>query len=109
LLSPIPTKAGGVRFPLEEYLENLIVKNWAHIDFCKDLVFFTDEDGTPGQQYATDVGIIDLLATTGKPGILWLSNSSVAAQIRRSSAKSSHTLTGSNEIQQRRIRTYVGL
>jgi hypothetical protein len=62
--------APGMRFPLEEYLENLIVKNWSQIDFCKDLELFVDEDGTPGQQYTTDVGIIDLLARDKKRGDL---------------------------------------
>jgi len=62
LVPALPPKLTGMTFPLEEYLENLIVKNWAHIEFCKDFAFFVDEDGTPGQQYTTDVGIIDLLA-----------------------------------------------
>lgn len=66
----VPATVPGMRFPLEEYLENLIVKNWAQIDFCKDLELFIDEDGTPGQQYTTDVGIIDLLARDKKRGDL---------------------------------------
>ena len=60
----------GMRFPLEEYLENLMVRNWQQIDFCKDLELFTDEDGALGQQYTTDVGIIDLLAREKKSGDL---------------------------------------
>jgi hypothetical protein len=52
----------SMQFPLEEYLENLIVKNWGSIDFGEDLELFIDEDGTPGQQYVTEVGIIDILA-----------------------------------------------
>jgi hypothetical protein len=52
----------SMQFPLEEYLENLMVKNWDSIDFGEDLELFTDEDGTPGQQYVTEVGIIDILA-----------------------------------------------
>ena len=64
----VPTKVAGMTFPLEEYLENLIVKNWTQIEFCKGLELFTDEDGTPGQQYTTDVGIIDILAKEKKTG-----------------------------------------
>jgi hypothetical protein len=52
----------SMQFPLEEYLENLMVKNWDSIDFGEKLELFTDEDGTPGQQYVTEVGIIDILA-----------------------------------------------
>jgi len=52
----------SLEFPLEEYLENLIVKNWGSMDFGEPLTFYIDGDGTPGQQYTTDVGIIDILA-----------------------------------------------
>lgn len=64
----IVTASPAMRFPLEEYLENLIVKNWNSIDFGEELELFTDEDGTPGQQYATEVGIIDILARSKKSG-----------------------------------------
>jgi hypothetical protein len=69
----VPTPSGnapGITFPLEEHLETLIVKNWGEIDFCKDMELFVDEDGTVGQQYTTDVGIIDLLARDKKHGDL---------------------------------------
>ncbi|MBM3748430.1 MAG: DUF91 domain-containing protein [Acidobacteria bacterium] len=78
----VPAAPAGVRFPLEEYLENLIVKNWAHIEFCRNLEFFTDEDGTPGQQYVTDVGIIDLLAKDKTTGDL------VVIELKRGNADS---------------------
>ena len=58
----ISASSPSMQFPLEEYLENLIVKNWNSIDFGEELELFVDEDGTPGQQYATEVGIIDILA-----------------------------------------------
>lgn len=48
--------------PLEEYLEEYVVKNWSLMDFGEDLTMYQDESGTPGQQYTTDVGIIDILA-----------------------------------------------
>lgn len=51
-----------MRFPLEKYLEHFMVENWDNIDFGEPLQMYRDEDGTPGQQYTTDVGIIDLLA-----------------------------------------------
>ncbi len=48
--------------PLEKYLEEYIMKNWDIVDFGEKLTIYRDEDGTPGQQYVTDVGIIDILA-----------------------------------------------
>lgn len=47
--------------PLEKHLEDYIVKNWGII-FGDELTIYRDEDGTPAQQYTTDVGIIDILA-----------------------------------------------
>ncbi len=48
--------------PLEKHLEEYIMKNWDIIDFGEELTIHRDEDGTPAQQYVTDVGIIDILA-----------------------------------------------
>jgi len=48
--------------PLEQHLEEYMVKNWDNIDFGLDLSIYIEDDGTPGQQYATDVGVIDILA-----------------------------------------------
>ena len=48
--------------PMERHLEDYIVKNWDIIDFGEKLFLYRDEDGAPGQQYTTDVGIIDILA-----------------------------------------------
>lgn len=48
--------------PLEQYLENYMVKNWDLIDFGENLTMYRDEDGAPCTQYATDVGVIDILA-----------------------------------------------
>lgn len=48
--------------PLEKYLEEYVVKNWDNIKFGEKLHMYLDEDGTTGQQYTTDVGIIDILA-----------------------------------------------
>lgn len=49
--------------PLEEHLEEYVVNNWANINFGEELSMYVDEDGNTGQQYTTDVGIIDILAT----------------------------------------------
>jgi hypothetical protein len=47
---------------LEKHLEEYVIRNWNRIDFGEALRIYTDEDGTTGQQYTTDVGIIDILA-----------------------------------------------
>lgn len=52
--------------PLEKHLEEYIMKNWEIIDFGEELTIYRDEDGTPAQQYVTDVGIIDILAKDKK-------------------------------------------
>jgi hypothetical protein len=49
-------------FAYEEHLEDYIVKNWSNINFGEELRIFIDEGGSEGQQYTTDVGIIDILA-----------------------------------------------
>ncbi len=49
--------------PLEEHLEEYVVNNWANINFGEDLSMYVDDVGNTGQQYTTDVGIIDILAT----------------------------------------------
>ena len=63
-----PMTEGGVdmHFPLEKYLEHFIIENWDNIDFGEPLDLYRDEDGIPGQQYTTDVGIIDILAKDPK-------------------------------------------
>lgn len=48
-------------FVLEKYLEDFIVSNFATI-FKGHLRIFEDSDGNDGQQYATDIGPIDILA-----------------------------------------------
>ena len=49
--------------PFEAHLEEYVVNNWANINFGEELSMYVDEDGNTGQQYTTDVGIIDILAT----------------------------------------------
>jgi len=48
-------------FVLEKYLEDFIVGNFDTI-FKKKLQIYEDADGAEGQQYATDIGPIDILA-----------------------------------------------
>lgn len=47
---------------LEAHLEEYVVRNWHNIDFGEELRLYVETDGTTGQQYTTDVGIIDILA-----------------------------------------------
>ncbi|MBE7422147.1 MAG: DUF1016 family protein [Zoogloeaceae bacterium] len=49
-------------FVLEKYLEEFIVSNFDAI-FKGRLKVYEDSEGLEGQQYATDIGIIDILAT----------------------------------------------
>ena len=48
-------------FVLEKYLEDFIVTNFATI-FKGNLRIHKDDEGVDGQQYATDIGLIDILA-----------------------------------------------
>ncbi len=50
-------------FAYEAHLEQYIIKNWNNIQFGEKLNIYIDEGGSEGQQYTTDVGIIDILAT----------------------------------------------
>lgn len=46
----------------EQHLEEYVIKNWDSIDFGEKLRIYVDEDGSTGQQFTTDVGIMDILA-----------------------------------------------
>ncbi len=78
---------GGMEFPLEEYLENFIVRNWRNIDFGESLTLYVDDEGTPAQQYPTSEGFIDLLAKDDKDNFVVIelkkgrSNQQVVGQI----------------------------
>jgi restriction system protein len=52
-------------FVLEKYLEDFIVSNFSTI-FKGSLRLFEDSEGNDGQQYATDIGPIDILAIEEK-------------------------------------------
>lgn len=66
LEEPAAESGAEMTFPLEKYLEHFIIENWDNIDFGEPLDLYRDEDGMPGQQYTTDVGIIDILAKDPK-------------------------------------------
>ncbi len=48
-------------FVMEKYLEEFIVSNFGAV-FGDGIRIYRDEDGNDGQQYLTDVGVIDILA-----------------------------------------------
>ena len=82
---PSANEDGTGFMPLEKHLEEYIVRNWKNIDFGENLELYHDEDGTPGQQYTTDVGIIDLLAKDDKGDF-------VVIELKR--AESGHNVVG---------------
>ena len=49
-------------FALEKHLEEFLVNNWASTELGRCYDIFEGEDGTRGQQYPTDTGVIDVLA-----------------------------------------------
>ena len=67
---PVPPEAPGAiedpnAFVLEKYLEDFIVSNFDTI-FKGELKIYEDAEGNDGQQYATDIGPIDILAVEPK-------------------------------------------
>jgi restriction system protein len=63
-------------FVLEKYLEDFIVSNFDTI-FKGTLQLYEDAEGADGQQYATDIGPIDILAVESK------SNSFVVIELKK--------------------------
>jgi restriction system protein len=61
LAAPEPT-VSSIQFVLEKYLEEFIVSNFESI-FGGKLKPVMDDEGVVGQQYPTEVGVIDILAT----------------------------------------------
>lgn len=66
--------------PLEKHLEEYIMKNWDIVDFGEKLSLYREDNGTPGQQYMTDVGIIDILAKDAH-------NNFVVIELKRAESK----------------------
>jgi restriction system protein len=69
-IQPVPSDAPETiedpgAFVLEKYLEDFIVSNFDTI-FKRELTIYEDAEGNDGQQYATDIGPIDILAVEPK-------------------------------------------
>jgi hypothetical protein len=64
---PIEDVENRAEFELEKYLEDFTVHNFDSI-FRGQLKLYRDEEGNVGQQYPTDVGPIDILATNASTG-----------------------------------------
>lgn len=69
-VQPVPSEAPEAiedpnAFVLEKYLEDFIVSNFDTI-FKGELRIYEDAEGNDGQQYATDIGQIDILAVEPK-------------------------------------------
>ena len=59
---PGPDIEDPAAFAMEKHLEAFLVANWGHTVFGKDFSVYEEEGEPVGQQYATDVGSIDILA-----------------------------------------------
>jgi restriction system protein len=88
-LQSFPPEHEGIEdeneFVLEKYLEDFIVSNFNTI-FKGKLKIYEDSDGNDGQQYATDIGPIDILAIEQK------SNSFVVIELKK--GRPSDTVVG---------------
>lgn len=51
-------------FVLEQHLEDFLVANWQHTELAKNYEIFSQDGEQIGQQYPTDTGPIDILATS---------------------------------------------
>ena len=67
LFSEPPEAIDQTAFVLEKYLEDFIVSNFKSI-FKGKLQVYEDAEGADGQQYTTDIGPIDILATEPESG-----------------------------------------
>ena len=64
IISADPDVEDPVAFAMEKHLEAFLVANWNQTELSKAYSIY-EEDGEPvGQQYATDAGPIDILATS---------------------------------------------
>lgn len=77
-------------FSIESHLENFIINNWKLLELSQKYDIYSENDEIVGQQYPTEVGIIDILATSkDKKEILVIelkcdkSNDKVVGQIQR--------------------------
>lgn len=64
LVSTDETVEDPSAFAMEKHLEDFLVQNWAHTELGKEFDIYEEEGERVGQQYATDTGPIDILATS---------------------------------------------
>jgi len=64
IVSTDPAVEDPVNFALEQHLEEFLVRNWAHTELGKSYDIYEEEGEQVGQQYPTDTGPIDILATS---------------------------------------------
>lgn len=64
LISTDTTVEDPVAFALEKHLEDFLVANWAKTDLGKEYDIYEEEGERVGQQYPTDTGPLDILATS---------------------------------------------
>jgi len=63
--TPVPDEGvveDPAAFALEKHLEDFLVENWPQTDLGKEFDIYEEEGECVGQQYATDTGLIDILA-----------------------------------------------
>lgn len=59
---PLNEDSSESRFGMERHLEEFLVENWSQTPLSRELEILVDVDGDViGEQYSTDVGLIDLL------------------------------------------------
>jgi restriction system protein len=59
-----PSIEDPIAFALEKHLEDFLVQNWAQTEIGKIYDIFQEDNELVGQQYPTDTGYIDILATS---------------------------------------------
>lgn len=64
IVSTDPTVEDPLAFAMEKHLEDFLVQNWAQTELGKEYDVYAEEGGPVGQQYPTDTGPIDILATS---------------------------------------------
>jgi restriction system protein len=64
LVSTDETVEDPVAFAMEKHLEDFLVENWSQTDLGKEYDIYEDEGERVGQQFATDTGPMDILATS---------------------------------------------
>lgn len=59
-----PVVEDPVAFAMEKHLEDFLVKNWAQTELAQHFKIYEEDGELVGQQYGTDAGPIDILATS---------------------------------------------